>query len=69
MGQALAQDGSSGGGGGGGGRAVPGNNGQNGNSGAAANPTAHNCKTVTPGASYPVTVNSGGQVFVSWNPQ
>jgi hypothetical protein len=24
---------------------------------------------VSPGGSQPVTVNTGGQVFISWNPQ
>jgi hypothetical protein len=45
----------------------PGNAGAAGNPGAAANPTSFNCVPVTPGASYPVTVN--GQLIVSWNPQ
>jgi hypothetical protein len=59
-----------GGGGGGGGRGALGNSGGAGNPGSNANPTTHNAISVTPGASYPVSVASpGGQVIVSWNPQ
>jgi hypothetical protein len=56
-------------GGGGGGRGDVGNPGNSGNPGAAANTTNYSCVSVTGGASYPVTVASGGQVVVSWNPQ
>ena len=56
-------------GGGGGGRGATGNAGSSGNPGSAANPTSYNCQSVSPGASYPVTVASGGQVNISWNPQ
>lgn len=56
--------------GGGGGRGNAGNAGNPGNAGAAANPSTFNCESVTPGASYPITVGSpGGQVVISWNPQ
>ena len=40
-----------------------------GNAGAAANPTTFNAVPVVGGTSYPVTVASGGQVNISWNPQ
>lgn len=57
-------------GGGGGGRGAVGNPGNPGNAGSAANPSTTNCRAVTPGASYPISVGSpGGQVVVSWNPQ
>jgi len=49
------------------GRGNAGNAGNPGNPGSAANPTTFNCVSVTPGGSYPVTVN--GQIVVSWNPQ
>ena len=45
----------------------PGNAGSAGSPGSAANPTSFNCVAVTPGGSYPLTVN--GQIVVSWNPQ
>lgn len=57
-------------GGGGGGRGNLGNPGTSGNAGSAANPSTTNCRAVTPGASYPISVGSpGGQVVISWNPQ
>lgn len=41
-----------------------------GNPGSTANPTTSNCISVTPGASYPISVASpGGQILISWNPQ
>ena len=60
------------GGGGGGGRGNAGNAGGGGNaggSGSAASPSTVNCISVTPGGSSPVTVASGGQIVISWNPQ
>ena len=57
-------------GGGGGGRGNAGNAGTAGNPGSAASPSTHNCLSVSPGGSYPITVGSpGGQVKISWNPQ
>ena len=61
-----------GGGGGGGGRGGAGGTGGSGGAGGtgvAATPTTQNCVPVTPGCSYPIVVNTGGQVVISWNPQ
>ena len=62
----------SGGGGGGAGRGGAGNPGGSGGSGGAganANPTVYNCISVTPGGSYPISVATGGQVYIQWNAQ
>lgn len=56
-------------GGGGGGRGNVGNAGAAGGAGNAGTPTAYPCVSVTPGASYPIVVGSGGQVNISWNTQ
>jgi hypothetical protein len=56
-------------GGAGGGRGNAGGGGQPGNPGQAGSPSTSNGVTVCSGASYPVTVASGGQIVVNWNPQ
>ena len=58
-----------GGGGGGGGRGGAGGSGGAGGAGGNANTTTFNCEAVTPGGSYPISVASGGNVNISWNPQ
>ena len=55
---------------GGGGSGYPGGAcGAAGGSGNPASPTTYNAQAVAPGSSYPVSVASGGQVIISWNPQ
>ena len=58
-----------GGGGGGGGRGNVGGAGGAGNPGSAGTPTTFNSVPVSPGASYPISVATGGQVNISWNAQ
>jgi hypothetical protein len=57
------------GGAGGGGRGNLGNPGSAGNAGSAANPTTQSSVPVTGGSGYPISVASGGQIVISWNPQ
>lgn len=64
--------GNGGGGGGGGGRGLNGGTGGTGGAGGAGNagtPATYNCVPVTPGAPFPIVVNSGGSINISWNPQ
>lgn len=58
-----------GGGGGRGGAGGAGGSGGTGGSGSAGTPSTFNCVSVTPGGSSPITVASGGQIVISWNPQ
>jgi hypothetical protein len=54
---------------GGGGSGSCGNSGSAGNPGSAGTPSTFNAVPVSPGTNYSITVGSGGQANISWNPQ